>query len=74
MFSVFDVWWEITSKGLDEMSDVGRKMVSWTITPRNNRMERESLIPGFICFLFKSFGRCGNKGSAFGENWEFILS
>ena len=33
MFCVFDVRWEVAGQGLDEMSGVGREMVSWTITP-----------------------------------------
>ena len=37
MFCVFDVWWKGAREGLDEMVDLGREMVSWTITLRNNR-------------------------------------
>ena len=38
MFCVFDVRWEVAR--LDEMGDVGREKVSWTITTRNNRAEK----------------------------------
>ena len=37
MFCVFIVRSEVASKGLDEMSNVGREML--TITPRNKRVE-----------------------------------
>ena len=32
MFCVFDLLWEVAGQGLDEMGDLGREMVNWTIT------------------------------------------
>ena len=45
MFCVFDVRSEFASKGLDEMSNVGREVL--TITPRNNRAERAAWFLNF---------------------------
>ena len=47
MFRVFDVRWKGAREGLDEMGDVGREMVSWTITPRNKRAERTTWLVNF---------------------------
>ena len=44
---VFDVLWEVASQRPNEMGDVGREMVSWTITCRKNSVEKAAWLVNF---------------------------